>query len=84
MTTKKILIILNFTGLIFSLIWLYKQFEWEPLVTSIGALGILITQIFTGKTDKPKSINMNQKGGNGSTNYQSKGHIKINIKNDKR
>jgi hypothetical protein len=84
MTTKTILIILNIAGLICSLIWLYTKFEWEPLVTSIGLLGTLIAQLFKANADKPTKVNMSQKGGKGSTNYQSKGDIKINIKNDKR
>lgn len=83
MITKTILIILNVAGLIGTLIWLYTKPEWEPIVTSIGLLGTLIAQLFLGKEDKQSKINMIQKGGKGSTNYQSKGDIKINIRNDK-
>ena len=83
MTTKTILIIINIAGLIGALIWLYTKPEWEPIITSIGLIGALVAQLFSGKGDKQSKINMTQKGGKGSTNYQSKGDIKINIKNDK-
>jgi hypothetical protein len=83
MTVKTILIILNIAGLLGSLIWLYTKPEWEPLVTSIGLIGTLIAQLFSGKGDKRSKNIMTQKGGKGSTNYQAKGDIKINIENDK-
>jgi len=83
MKTKTILVILNIAGLIGSLVWLYTKPDWEPLVTSLGLIGALIAQLFSGKGDQVRKTIMTQKGGKGSTNYQSKGDIKINIKNDK-
>lgn len=78
MTTRTILIILNIAGLLGSLIWLLTKPEWEPLVTCIGLIATLIAQLYTGKDDTSNEIIMKQKGGKGSTNYQSKGNININ------
>jgi hypothetical protein len=83
MKIKTILVIINIAGIIGSLIWLYSKPDWEPLVTTIGLTGALIAQLFSGKGDKENKTIMTQKGGKGSTNYQSKNDIKINIKNDK-
>jgi hypothetical protein len=83
MKIKTILIIINIAGLIGSLVWLYAKPDWEPLVTSLGLIGALIAQLFSRKGDEVSKIIMTQKGGKGSTNYQSKGDIKIDIKNDK-
>ncbi len=78
MTTRTILIILNIAGLLGSLIWLLTKPEWEPFVTSIGLLATLIAQLYAGKEDNGEKTNMKQRGGKGSTNYQSKGDININ------
>jgi hypothetical protein len=80
MTIKTILIILNIAGLLGSLIWLLTKPEWEPLITCIGLITTLIGQLYTGKSDNGESTKMKQKGGKGSTNYQSKGDITINSK----
>jgi hypothetical protein len=80
MTTRTILIILNTAGLLGSLIWLLTKPEWEPLVTCIGLIGTLIAQVYAGKSDNGDKTIMKQKGGKGSTNYQSKGDININTK----
>lgn len=76
MTTKTTLIILTIAGLLGSLIWLMVNPGWEPIVTALGLIGTLIAQIKFGGGDNG-GINMKQKGGKGSTNYQS-GHD-INI-----
>lgn len=83
MTIKNVLIILNIAGLLASLVWLYNQRELEPLITTIGLVGTLIVQMFADRNNNSDNTTMKQKGGKGSTNYQSKGDIKINIKNDK-
>lgn len=80
---KKILIVLNIVGLLVSLVWLFNQMELEPLVTSIGLIATLIAQLYTDRNNYPDNLTMKQKGGKGSTNYQSKGDINININNDK-
>jgi len=77
MTTKTILIILNIAGLIGALIWLMVNPDWEPLVTSIGLIAALIAQIKFGGNEEG-GINMTQKSGKGSTNYQSGRDININ------
>ncbi len=74
MKTKNILIILNIAGLIGSLIWLMVNPSWEPLITAIGLIGALIAQLKSGNGN---IINMKQKGGKGSTNYQSGRDIHI-------
>lgn len=80
MKTKTILIILNIAGLLGSLIWLLTTPEWEPLVTCIGLIATLIAQLYAGKGENGDKTIMKQKGGKGSTNYQSKGDININTK----
>lgn len=75
---SKIILILNVLALVAALIWLYTKPEWEPLVTSLGLMAGLITQLFTkGKKDS-NTIIMKQRSGNNSKNYQSKGDININ------
>ena len=80
---NKILVFLNIVGLLVSLVWLYNQRELEPLVTSIGLIATLIAQLYADRNNNSDNLNMKQKGGKDSTNYQSKGNININIKNDK-
>lgn len=80
MKTRTILIILNIAGLLGSLIWLLTKPEWEPLVTCIGLVATLIAQLYAGKDNNGDKTIMKQKGGKGSTNYQSKGDININTK----
>lgn len=79
---KKTLLLLNIAGLLGALIWLMVDASWEPLVTSIGLIGVLITQISGNKDSVEKTV-LKQKGGKKSTNYQSKGNINI-TNNDKR
>lgn len=79
MKTNKILIILNILGIIGCLFWLMTEKSWEPLVTTIGLIGSLIALIYSKSGN---SINMKQKGGKKSTNYQSGGDININKHND--
>jgi len=76
---KKTLIILNIAGLLGALIWLMTSPGWEPLVTTIGLVAALIALLYNGgqRGDKTR---MTQKGGKGSTNYQAKGDITVNIK----
>lgn len=80
---KKTLIVLNIAGLLVSLVWLYNQRELEPLLTSIGLIAALIAQLYADSNNNSDNLTMKQKGGKGSTNYQSKGDININNKNDK-
>jgi|GEM_PF-1347471 len=82
MTIKKILIVLNIAGLLASLVWLYNQRELEPLITSIGLVATLIAQLYAENNNNSDNVTMKQKGGKGSKNYQSKGDIIINKKND--
>lgn len=78
MRTRTILIILNSTALFASLIWVITKPELEPFITCIGLIATLIAQLYTSKDDNVEKIIMKQKGGKGSTNYQSKGNININ------
>ncbi|SOE22260.1 hypothetical protein SAMN06298216_2707 [Spirosomataceae bacterium TFI 002] len=77
---KKTLILLNIVALIAALIWLFVSPDWEPLVTSLGLISSLI--VLVQKKSENGNIQMTQKGGKGSVNYQSSGDININ-KNDK-
>jgi hypothetical protein len=78
MKIKVILIILNIAGLLCTGIWLYIKPDWEPIVTSIGLIATLITLLYSNSdSDKGDNTIMTQKGGKGSTNYQSKGDINI-------
>lgn len=83
MTIRKILIVLNIAGLLVSLVWLYYQRELEPLITSIGLVATLIAQLYDDRNSNSDNLTMKQKGGKGSTNYQARGDININNKNDK-
>jgi hypothetical protein len=83
MKIRTSLIILNIAGLLGSLIWLLTKPDWEPLVTVILLIAALIVQLY-GDGKSNNKLKMSQKGGKKSTNYQSSGDIKINIKNDKR
>ena len=76
MKTRTVLLILNIAGLIGSLIWLMTNPNWEPLIAVIGLIATLIAQLY-GR-DNASKTKMTQKGGKGSTNYQSKGNININ------
>jgi hypothetical protein len=75
---KQTLIILNIAGLLGSLIWLMTSPGWEPLVTSIGLVAALIALLYSGGQGGDKT-SMKQKGGKGSTNYQSGQDINIKI-----
>lgn len=83
MTVNKILIVLNIAALLVSLIWLYNEQELEALIASITAFATLVALSYAGKSSDSDNLTMKQKGGKGSTNYQSKGNININIKNEK-
>lgn len=76
MPIKKVLIILNILGLVGSLIWVVTDPGWEPVVTIVGLIATLIAQLFNAG-DGGNRVKMSQKGGKGSTNYQSKGDITI-------
>lgn len=78
---KKTLIILNIAGLLGALIWLMIEKSWEPLVTSLGLIGSLIALIYNN-SQTGDNIQMKQKGGKKSKNYQSAGDINIGSKND--
>ena len=82
MTTKTIPLILNIAGIFGALLWLISKPEWEPLVTCIGLIATLIAQLYTSNGKNYDRTIMKQKGGKGSSNYQSKGDININTKND--
>lgn len=79
MPIKKVLIILNILGLIGCLIWIVTDPGWEPVVAIVGLIATLITQLFDAG-DGGNRFKMTQKGGKGSTNYQSKGNITITNK----
>jgi hypothetical protein len=76
MNIKKVLVTLNIASLLGTLVWLMIEHSWEPLVTSIGLIGSLIALIFSNTSNKP-GIEMSQKGGKKSNNYQSGGDINI-------
>lgn len=78
---KKVLIILNIAGLLGSLIWLMFEKSWEPLVTCLGLISSLIVLI-NSTSNSDGNIDMKQKGGKNSKNYQSSGNMTINKKND--
>lgn len=78
MTTKRILIILNSIGFIVSLVWLVSAKSMESLYTSIAAMCALIALITIKSNNKEGKVNLTQKGGKGSTNYQSGRDININ------
>ncbi|MEW7292124.1 hypothetical protein [Aquimarina sp. 2304DJ70-9] len=80
---KKTLIILNIISLIAALIWLISERTWEPLVTSLGLIGSLITLIYSN-SNAGRNIELYQKGGDKSKNYQSARDININSGNDER
>ncbi|MEG4904709.1 hypothetical protein [Microcoleus sp. F10-A1] len=77
MLIRKVLIILNIIGLVGCLIWVVNDPGWEPVVGIVGLIATLITQLHnaegSGAGDK-----LTQKGGQGSTNYQSNGNMTIN------
>lgn len=73
---KRTLIILNIASLLGALIWLMLEQSWEPLVTSIGLVGSLITIIFSMKNSQ-YSVRMTQKGGKNSKNYQAANDMTI-------
>ncbi len=76
MPIKKVLIILNILGLVGCLIWVVTDPGWEPVVAIVGLIATLIAQLFNAG-DGGNRFKMTQKGGKGSTNYQSKGNITI-------
>jgi hypothetical protein len=71
MKTAYILIALNIIGLILSVLWWYSTHDYEPIITALGLIGVLIVQIFVNERKKrKKNINMKQKSGDNSTNIQ--------------
>lgn len=79
MTTKNILILINSIALICSLIWFILNPDWEPLVTSLGLIGALITQICINKSRNNKSVNQVIK--NNSSGIQAGRDVNINSNN---
>ncbi len=80
---KTTLLILNILMLVAALIWLMIDKSFEPLITSLGLTAGLITIVYNS-SNKDSDVNMKQKGGKNSTNYQAGGNINLNITNDKR
>lgn len=76
MSINTILIILNILSLIGALIWLMIDQSLEPFVTSIGLVGSLIALVYSNNSNGA-NINMKQKGGKNSKNYQSGRDINI-------
>jgi hypothetical protein len=71
MKISHILIVINIVGLALSSLWWYTTRDYEPIITGLGLIGILIVLIFVGEKQKrKKSIKMNQKSGDSSTNIQ--------------
>jgi len=77
MQIKKVLIILNIIGLVCCLIWVITDPGWEPVVAIVGLIATLIA-LFFNAGDGDNGFKMTQKGGKGSTNYQSNGNMTIN------
>lgn len=73
---KKILLIINIAAILASLIWLKTDTSWEPIVTILGLIGTLITQLVLANQEG-KTVSMKQKGGKNSKNYQSNRDINI-------
>ena len=80
MKVKWVLVLLNVLGIVGALAWLIIERSSEPIVTGIGLIGSLISLIYYNNGGE--SLKMKQKGGSGSTNYQIRGDININRKDD--
>lgn len=83
MKTKQLIISLTGAALLAALVWLMVDHTWEPLITCIGLIIALISELMVGKDVKDESqtkgnIRMQQKGGKNSTNHQAGGDININ------
>ena len=79
MKAYKILIPLNIIIILVCAFWYYKEPDFKPVVSLLGALGALIAQFFINdKKRKRDSVKMTQKSGSGSKNYQAGGDININ------
>lgn len=75
---KTILIIVYIFALLGTAIWLYNKPNLESFSVFIATfITPLIPILFTKNKDK---INMIQKSGDNSTNYQAHGNININTK----
>lgn len=72
---KKILFGINILALVASSLWLITDKSWEPLITTLGLLGTLLTLIFT---NKDRNSNMRQRSGKNSTNIQIGGNYTNN------
>lgn len=74
MTSKSILIILNFIILILTIIWAYSTswHDYEPIIGIFVAASTLIGLLFlNGETFPLGALKQNQKSGKGSFNAQS-------------
>lgn len=75
---RKILLILNVCAFIASLIWLCKNRDFEPLISSLLTLAGLIGFTVTKPKKEMGKIGMKQKAGKKSRQYQSGGDMTIN------
>ncbi len=78
MIVSNILIILNTIALIITLIWYKRSDELEPLAGSLTLIGTLVVQVFYKYNKDSGKSTMQQKGGNGSNNYQAGNDINVN------
>jgi hypothetical protein len=76
---RKLIVWLIVSSLIASLIWLFVNPGWEPIVTSIGIVISLVTILYKANESHLPS-KMIQKGGRKSTNIQGRGNINVKIK----
>lgn len=75
---RKTLLILNISAFIASLVWLYFNRDFEPLISSIVTLAGLIGFVVIKPKNKAGNTVMRQKAGKNSTQYQSGGDMTIN------
>lgn len=74
------LIIINAIALLCAIIWsIQSNYEWEPIITSLGLTVALIGQIFA-KSKQDKKTNMKQEVKNNSVGIQAGGNV--NVKGD--
>jgi hypothetical protein len=72
-----ILWIADLLGIVLSALWYIKEPGFEPIITGIATLGGLIALLIT-ENKKPEKVEMKQKAGKKSKQYQSGGDMTIN------
>ncbi|MBI5539789.1 MAG: hypothetical protein HY951_07005 [Bacteroidia bacterium] len=76
---KTIILTLDIIAFVCSLLWLICKPDFEPLITSIASLVVLLGILFIKpKKKKSNNITMSQKAGNNSRQYQSGNDMTVN------